>query len=87
MTDNSIKQQVLEAVRGLAACGLGPNIGGHVSVRVPGERLFHINVFDRSSDNTVQFVMPDMIRHPWIAGQACNDMGKANSIAIGDHPA
>ena len=48
MTDNGIRQQVLEAVRALAACGLGPNIGGHVSVRVPGERLFHINAFDRS---------------------------------------
>jgi L-fuculose-phosphate aldolase len=48
MTDHGIKEQVLEAIRGLAAYGLGPNIGGHVSVRVPGQPLFHINVFDRS---------------------------------------
>ena len=48
MSDTPIRQQVLQAVHALAAYGLGPNIGGHVSVRVPGERLFHINVFDRS---------------------------------------
>lgn len=48
MTSLSISEQVLEAIRGLAAYGLGPNIGGHVSVRVPGKPLFHINVFDRS---------------------------------------
>ena len=48
MIDTPLRAQVLEAVHGLAACGLGPNIGGHVSVRVPGKRQFHINVFDRS---------------------------------------
>ena len=26
--------------------------------------------------------MPDVIRHPWIAGRARNDTGKANSIAF-----
>lgn len=48
MSDKAIKEQVLEAVHGLAAYGLGPNIGGHVSMRVPGERKFYINAFDRS---------------------------------------
>lgn len=48
MGDSDIREQVLEAVHGLAAYGLGPNIGGHVSVRVPGERQFYINAFDRS---------------------------------------
>ena len=48
MSDSSIREQVLEAVHGLAAYGLGPNIGGHVSIRVPGKRMFHINAFDRT---------------------------------------
>jgi L-fuculose-phosphate aldolase len=48
MSDNSIREQVLDAVRGLAAYGLGPNIGGHVSMRVPGKRMFYINAFDRT---------------------------------------
>lgn len=48
MTEISVKEQVLEAVRGLAAYGLGPSIGGHVSVRVPGERQFYINAFDKT---------------------------------------
>ena len=48
MDSLSLKEQVLQAIRGLAAYGLGPNIGGHVSVRVPGEPMFYINVFDRS---------------------------------------
>jgi len=48
MTHESTKAVVLEAVRGLAACGLGPGIGGHVSIRVPGQELFCINAFDRT---------------------------------------
>lgn len=47
-SDGGIRAQVLEAVRGLAAYGLGPSIGGHVSIRVPGERKFYINAFDRT---------------------------------------
>lgn len=39
---------------GLAAYGLGPGIGGHVSVRVPGKRQFHINAFDRSFEEMRQ---------------------------------
>ena len=48
MSETSLRARVLEAVHGLAAYGLGPNIGGHVSVRVPGKPHFHINAFDRS---------------------------------------
>ena len=47
-SDINIRERVLEAVRGLAASGLGSNIGGHVSIRVPGERLFYINAFDKT---------------------------------------
>ena len=48
MSHEAVKAQVLEAVHGLAAYGLGPGVGGHVSIRVPGENLFCINAFDRS---------------------------------------
>lgn len=48
MSHEAVKAQVLEAVQGLAAYGLGPSIGGHVSIRVPGEELFCINAFDRT---------------------------------------
>lgn len=37
------QEQVLQACRGLAAYGLGSSIGGHVSVRVPGEELYWTN--------------------------------------------
>ena len=47
-SDINIRERVLEAVRGLAAYGLGSNIGGHVSIRVPGEPLFYINAFAKT---------------------------------------
>ena len=37
------QQEVLDACHGLAAYGLGPGIGGHVSVRVPGEERYWTN--------------------------------------------
>ena len=48
MVELSQREQVLQAIRGLAAYGLGPNIGGHVSVRVPGKPEFYINAFDKT---------------------------------------
>lgn len=48
MRDPAIQSQVLEAIHGLAAYGLGSGIGGHVSVRVPGQPLFYINAFDKT---------------------------------------
>jgi L-fuculose-phosphate aldolase len=48
MRDPVIQTQVLEAIRGLAAYGLGSGIGGHVSVRVPGQTLFYINAFEKT---------------------------------------
>jgi L-fuculose-phosphate aldolase len=47
MVNHKLREQVLDACRGLAAQGLGPGIGGHVSVRVPGEPLFYSNAFDK----------------------------------------
>lgn len=47
MSDKQYKELVLEACRGLAAHGLGPGIGGHVSIRIPGKELFYANAFDK----------------------------------------
>lgn len=46
MSDTDLRDQVLETCRALAAYGLGPGIGGHVSVRVPGEQRYWTNVID-----------------------------------------
>jgi len=45
---DALKRQVVDACRGLAAYGLGGGIGGHVSVRVPNEKLYYTHVFDRT---------------------------------------
>jgi L-fuculose-phosphate aldolase len=39
---------VVLACRGLASFGMGDSIGGHVSVRVPGEDAYYCNAFDRA---------------------------------------
>jgi ribulose-5-phosphate 4-epimerase/fuculose-1-phosphate aldolase len=53
-----LRQLVLDACHGLAACGLGGYIGGHVSVRVPGERLYWTNVLDRAFE---EMTLDDML--------------------------
>jgi L-fuculose-phosphate aldolase len=47
-SDEQIRRDVLLACRGLAAFGCGDTIGGHVSIRVPGEDAFWCNAFDRA---------------------------------------
>lgn len=47
MSGDEIRSQVLEACHALAAYDLGPGIGGHVSVRVPGQERYWVNVLDR----------------------------------------
>lgn len=46
MTDQTIRQSILEACHALGAAGLGNTIGGHVSVRVPGQDRYWTNVLD-----------------------------------------
>ncbi len=41
-----MREQMVEACHGLAAKGLGATIGGHVSMRIPGEALYWTNVLD-----------------------------------------
>ena len=48
MENEELRDQLLEACRGLAACGLGSGIGGHVSVRYRDEPYFYMHVFDRT---------------------------------------
>lgn len=48
MDDTRFRDQVLKACHGLAAYGLGSGIGGHVSVRIPGEQRYWTNALDRT---------------------------------------
>lgn len=43
-----IREDIVLACRGLAVSGMGDMIGGHVSVRVPGEDAYWCNAFDRA---------------------------------------
>jgi L-fuculose-phosphate aldolase len=42
------KEQIVTACQALGLRGCGSVIGGHVSIRVPGERALWINAFDRT---------------------------------------
>lgn len=46
--NDEIREQVLEACRGLAACGLGAQLGGHISARLPGESYYYTHAFERT---------------------------------------
>ena len=48
MAHETYRKQALDACHGLAAYGLGSGIGGHVSVRVPGEELYFSNALDKT---------------------------------------
>ncbi|MGI5242253.1 class II aldolase/adducin family protein [Dactylosporangium sp. CA-139066] len=48
MSEAEIRNDVVLACRGLAASGMGDMIGGHVSIRVPGEEAYWCNAFDRA---------------------------------------
>jgi L-fuculose-phosphate aldolase len=57
MIPNDPRVQVAATCRGLATYGLGSDIGGHVSVRAPGEDAYWINAIDR----TFEEMTPDAI--------------------------
>lgn len=42
------RELVLAACRAMAAQGLGPGIGGHVSIRIPGEELYWTNKLNKT---------------------------------------
>jgi ribulose-5-phosphate 4-epimerase/fuculose-1-phosphate aldolase len=48
MNVHRLRDDVLQACHGLAASGMAGYIGGHVSVRVPGEQCYWTNVLDRA---------------------------------------
>ena len=54
-TDAELINDVVLACRGLATFGMGDLIGGHVSVRVPGQDAYFCNAFDR----TLSEITPD----------------------------
>jgi L-fuculose-phosphate aldolase len=48
MAEDPLAREVLDACHALAVYGLGSGIGGHVSIRVPGERRYWTNALDRA---------------------------------------
>ncbi|CAB4934025.1 unannotated protein [freshwater metagenome] len=48
VTEAEMIDNVVVACRGLAQFGMGDLIGGHVSLRVPGEDAYFCNTFDRT---------------------------------------
>lgn len=54
-TEAEMIEDVVLACRGLGSFGMGDLIGGHVSVRVPGEDAYYCNAFDR----TLSEITPD----------------------------
>lgn len=81
MSSDEIRTQVLEACHALAAYELGPGIGGHVSMRVPGEERYWVNVLDRcfeemTSDDIVLMDFDGTVL----------EAGRTISPGIGFHP-
>lgn len=48
MSASDAREQIVEACRALASWGMGGVIGGHVSLRVPGEDRYWTHVLDKS---------------------------------------
>jgi L-fuculose-phosphate aldolase len=73
--------EVLEACHALAVYGLGSVIGGHVSMRVPGERQYWTNTLDRSFE---EMTIEDIV----LLGFDGEDLsgGRVVSPGIGFHP-
>ena len=78
--NQSIPEQLLEACRGLAACELGPNVGGHVSIRVPGEERYYTHAFNRTFG---EIEMDDVVLLDF-AGRPVGS-NRSPSIGIGFH--
>lgn len=81
-TDRSIyRKQVLDACHALAAYDLGPGIGGHVSVRVPGQDCYWVNALDRA--------FGEMTLNDIVLADFDNNVLEADriiSVGIGFHP-
>jgi len=76
----SIPEQLLEACRGLAAYGLGPNVGGHVSIRAPGQERYYTHAFDR----TFAEIGPEDVVQLDFEGRPV-ESNRSPSIGIGFH--
>lgn len=75
------REQVLAACHGLAAYGLGSGIGGHVSVRIPGEELYWTNVLDRTFE---EMTLDDIVLLDFDGNVV--EAGRTVSPGIGFHP-
>ena len=81
MGGSDLQYQVLEACHALGAYDLGGVIGGHVSMRVPGERRYWTNALDRSFE---EMDLDDMVLMDFDG--AVVGGGRTVSPGIGFHP-
>lgn len=81
MSSDEIRSQVLEACHALAAYELGPGIGGHVSMRVPGEERYWVNVLDRCFE---EMTSDDIVLMDFDG--TVIEAGRTISPGIGFHP-
>ncbi|HVX21013.1 MAG TPA: class II aldolase/adducin family protein [Acidimicrobiales bacterium] len=78
---DELQHQVWEACRALGTYGLGSGIGGHVSVRVPGERRYWTNALDRSFE---EMTVDDIVLLDFEGNNLSG--GRVVSPGIGFHP-
>lgn len=83
MSHPHLRDDVLEACRALAAYGLGPGIGGHVSIRIPGERAYWTNLLDRSFE---EMTIDDIVLLDFEGTVLDGGGGRDVSPGIGFHP-
>jgi L-fuculose-phosphate aldolase len=74
------REDVLIACHALGAHGLGGVIGGHVSIRVPGERAYWTNVLDKTFEETT---FEDIVKLDFEGNQIAGD--RKISPGIGFH--
>ncbi len=81
MKSDPLAREVLDACHALAVYGLGSVIGGHVSVRVPGERRYWTNALDRAFE---EMTIDDI----FLLDFGSEDVGEGRDVSpgIGFHP-
>jgi L-fuculose-phosphate aldolase len=80
-SEQSLKEKLVIASQALGLRGCGTGIGGHVSIRVPGEEALWINAFDRTlSEITIDDVLMIDFKGNIIEG------GREVSVGYAFHP-
>lgn len=81
MIEDQMVEDVVLACRGLAQSGMGDSIGGHVSMRVPGEDAYYCNAFDRAM---AEVTAEDVVKMSF-DGRALSPAAREVSIGLSFH--